>query len=375
MAYSLQGLNNYISSEVSKVYWLNKIYPPEIRKAHTDGDFHIHDLGILSVYCVGWDLEDLLLRGLPGRRRQGGKPARRSTSGAPSGRSSTSSTPCRARRPARRPSRTSTRCSRRSSATTSLDYDGGEAGAAGVRLQHQRARPGWASRRPFTNVTLDLHVPSSYAATSPSSSAAAASDGDLRRVPGRDEPFQPRLPRGDGRGRRQGPGLHLPHPHLQHHAATSTGTTPSWTGSGRVTAKYGIPYFSNFVNSDMSPEDARSMCCRLRLDTAQPVERGRRPLRRQPAHGLDRRGHHQHAAPRATSAEPRRSSSSRLGELMELAKDEPRDQAQGAGEVHRERNALPLHEVLPARRRESASASYWKNHFSTIGLVGMNEAC
>ena len=66
MAYSLQGLNNYISSEVSKIYWLNKIYPPEIRLAHTDGDFHIHDLGILSVYCVGWDLEDLLVQGFLG---------------------------------------------------------------------------------------------------------------------------------------------------------------------------------------------------------------------------------------------------------------------------------------------------------------------
>jgi RimJ/RimL family protein N-acetyltransferase len=66
MGYSLQGLNNYVSSEVSKVYWLNKIYPPEIRLAHTEGDFHIHDLGILSVYCVGWDIEDLLLQGFRG---------------------------------------------------------------------------------------------------------------------------------------------------------------------------------------------------------------------------------------------------------------------------------------------------------------------
>jgi len=66
MSFSLQGLNNYISSEISKVYWLNKIYPPEIRKAHIEGDFHIHDLGVLSVYCVGWDLYDLLLEGFKG---------------------------------------------------------------------------------------------------------------------------------------------------------------------------------------------------------------------------------------------------------------------------------------------------------------------
>lgn len=59
MAYSLQGLNNYISSEISKTYWLNKIYTPEVREAHTCGAVHLHDLGLLSVYCVGWDLRTL----------------------------------------------------------------------------------------------------------------------------------------------------------------------------------------------------------------------------------------------------------------------------------------------------------------------------
>jgi len=66
MDYSLQGLNNYLSSEVSKVYWLNEIYSPEIRKTHSEGDFHIHDLSLLSVYCVGWDLYDLLMQGFKG---------------------------------------------------------------------------------------------------------------------------------------------------------------------------------------------------------------------------------------------------------------------------------------------------------------------
>ncbi|RLC31595.1 MAG: ribonucleoside triphosphate reductase, partial [Deltaproteobacteria bacterium] len=66
MCYSLQGLNNYISSDVTAEYWLNKIYPPEIRQAHTSGDLHIHDLSLLSVYCVGWDLQDLLKQGFKG---------------------------------------------------------------------------------------------------------------------------------------------------------------------------------------------------------------------------------------------------------------------------------------------------------------------
>lgn len=66
MSYSLQGLNNYISSDITSEYWLNSIYPPEIRSAHKNGDIHIHDLSLLSVYCVGWDLQDLLRQGFKG---------------------------------------------------------------------------------------------------------------------------------------------------------------------------------------------------------------------------------------------------------------------------------------------------------------------
>ena len=66
MSYSLQGLNNYISSDITSEYWLNRIYPPEIRDAHKRGDLHVHDLNLLSVYCVGWDLKDLLLNGFKG---------------------------------------------------------------------------------------------------------------------------------------------------------------------------------------------------------------------------------------------------------------------------------------------------------------------
>ncbi|VAW42313.1 Ribonucleotide reductase of class III (anaerobic), large subunit, partial [hydrothermal vent metagenome] len=77
MGYSLQGLNNYISSEVSKTYWLRSIYPREVRQAHEAGDLHIHDLGLLSVYCVGWDLQDLLRQGFCGVQGKAvSKPAR-----------------------------------------------------------------------------------------------------------------------------------------------------------------------------------------------------------------------------------------------------------------------------------------------------------
>ena len=76
MCYSLQGLNNYISSDVTSEYWLNRIYPPEVRDAHKKGEIHIHDLSLLSVYCVGWDLKDLLYKGVHGCR---GKSRKRSS--------------------------------------------------------------------------------------------------------------------------------------------------------------------------------------------------------------------------------------------------------------------------------------------------------
>ena len=66
MSYSLQGLNVYATENIISHYWLNKIYPPEIGDAHTNGDYHIHDLGTLGAYCVGWDLKDILLLGFRG---------------------------------------------------------------------------------------------------------------------------------------------------------------------------------------------------------------------------------------------------------------------------------------------------------------------
>src|SRR6056297_1399464 len=66
MSYSVQGLNNYIASAVSARYWLNKLYPKNIREAHVNGDLHIHDLGLLAPYCCGWDLKDLLIKGFGG---------------------------------------------------------------------------------------------------------------------------------------------------------------------------------------------------------------------------------------------------------------------------------------------------------------------
>ena len=141
MSYSLQGLNNYISSEVTSEYWLNTIYPPEIREAHAEGDFHIHDLNLLSVYCVGWDLQDLLLPGVQGVRGQGGElaaqaPAQRPGADRqlllhPAGRGGRGPGHLQLRHPAGP-----------FIAADRLELHGGQAGPAGVHLQHQHPHPG-----------------------------------------------------------------------------------------------------------------------------------------------------------------------------------------------------------------------------------------
>ena len=114
MGYSLQGLNNYVASEISKVYWLNKIYPKEIKEAQINGDFHIHDLNTLSVYCVGWDLADLLMSGFKGAEGKAESGSCKALQAARWAMLSTSSTRSRARRREPRHSPTSTRCLRHS---------------------------------------------------------------------------------------------------------------------------------------------------------------------------------------------------------------------------------------------------------------------
>jgi anaerobic ribonucleoside-triphosphate reductase len=123
---------------------------------------------------------------------------------------------------------------------------------------------------PFTNITMDLYVPG------PLKDQPVIIGGEKKSptgVPGGDGHLQPGICRSDDRRRRQGPCLHVSHSHLQHYQDfdwDNPNLEPVW----KMTGKYGIPYFSNFVNSDMSPEDARSMCCRLRLDNRELLKRG-----------------------------------------------------------------------------------------------------
>lgn len=368
MTYSLQGLNNYISSEISKVYWLNKIYPPEIRKLHMEGAFHIHDLNILSVYCVGWDLKDLLLegfKGAPGKVES--KPPKhfRSALGQ----------------------------------VVNFFYtlQGEAAGAQAFsnfdtflapfiyydRLNYEQVKQSLQEfifninvptrvgfQTPFTNVTLDLKVPS-FMADQPVVVGGEYQNktyGEFQKeLDMFNRAFLEVLLEGDAKGRV----FTFPIP-TYNITKDFDWDNPILDLLWQVTAKYGIPYFSNFVNSDMSPEDARSMCCRLRLNLKELDRKGGGLFGANPLTGsigvvtinLPRIGY---------LASTEEEFFIKLKELMFFAK-ESLETKRKALEYFTERDLYPYSKFY-LRDIKKRFECYWKNHFSTIGIIGLNEAC
>ena len=368
MGYSLQGLNNYVSSEVSKIYWLNKIYPPEIRLAHTEGDFHIHDLGILSVYCVGWDIEDLLLQGFRGAAgKVESKPAKHLRSalgqivnffytlqGEAAGAQAFSHFDTFLAPFIR---------------ADSLDFDEvKQALQEFVFNINVPTRVGFQT--PFTNITMDLAMPSMFRDKPVIIGGEYGSKtyGDFQEeLAVLNRAFLEVLAEGDAKGRV----FTFPIP-TYNITKDFPWDDPSLDVLWRVTAKYGIPYFSNFVNSDMSPEDTRSMCCRLRLDLRSLEKRGGGLFGANPLTGsigvvtinMPRLGHL--SADEGEFLE-------RLGGLMELARSSLEIKRKML-ERFTDRNLYPYTKFYLRTVRERFG-QYWKNHFSTIGLVGLNEAC
>ena len=368
MAYSLQGLNNYIASEVSKIYWLNKIYPPEIKNLHVNGDFHIHDLGLLSVYCVGWDLKDLLLigfKGAPGKVES--SPAKHFRSilgqivnffytlqGEAAGAQAFSNFD--------------------TLLAPFIRYDNLEYRQVKQAIQefvfnvNVPTRVGFQT--PFTNITMDLLVPSAYA------DHPVIIGGEMQDRTYSD--FQPEMnmlnkaflevmSEGDAKGRV----FTFPIP-TYNITKDFDWENPTIDYLWEATAKYGIPYFSNFVNSDLSPDDARSMCCRLRLDTRKLEARGGGLFGANPLTGSI--GVVTINLPRiAYQADTKESFFQQLTVLMDKAKD--------SLEIKRKiLEKLTGNDLYPytkyyLRNINERFQEYWKNHFSTIGLIGMNEAC
>lgn len=368
MGYSLQGLNNYVSSEVTKSYWLNKIYPEDVRGAHMNRDFHIHDLGLLAVYCVGWDLMDILLSGFKGvQGKIECKPAKHFRSalgqvvnffytlqGEAAGAQALSNFD--------------------TLLAPFIRYDNLSEKDVRQALQeflfnvNVPTRVGFQT--PFTNITLDLKVPEIY------KDQFIVIGGEYKKE--KYEDFQKEMDmlnrnllelmaEGDASGRV----FTFPIPTVnitKDFDWDNKDLDPLW----EVTGKYGIPYFSNFVNSNLNPDDARSMCCRLRIDNTKLKHRGGGLFGANPLTGsigvvtinMPRIGY---------LAKSKDEFYDMLEKQMEIAKKSleiKRDTLEKLTDLD-----LYPYTKFYLRNIKARDKSYWSNHFSTIGLVGMNEAC
>jgi anaerobic ribonucleoside-triphosphate reductase len=366
MAYSWQGLNNYISSTIQANYWLHSIYPKEISDANISKDFHIHDLGMLASYCCGWSLEDLLLKGFAGvKGKISSKPPRHF--GAALG-----------------------QCvnffytlqheAAGAQAFSNFDtylapfirYDKLSYKEVKQKMQEFLFNMNVPTRvgcqTPFTNITMDL-IPSGQLAEQ-----NVIIGGVLQKEKYKDfqkemdminKAFCEVMMEGDANGRLFS--YPIPTYNLtKDFDWDKKEYIPVW----KMTAKYGVPYFSNFINSDMSPDDARSMCCRLRLDNRVLRKRGGGLFGANPLTGsvgvvtinLPRIG---------IEAKNKREFYKILNKKMDLAKKSLIIKRKFI-EKYMDAGLYPYSRFYLADIKKRFG-EYYKNHFNTIGILGMNE--
>ena len=368
MTYSLQGLNQFTVSFVSKNYWLNKIYPKEIRDAAISEDFHIHNLEILACYCMGWDLYDLLIRGF------GGVPGKIES------------------RPPKH-----FRTALGQLVNFFFTVQGESAGAQAVsnfdtllapfirydNLSYPQVKQAMQEflyncmvptrvgfQTPFLNVSLDIKVPEFYKNQPVVIGGQAQKEtyGEFQEEMNLFiRAFYECMMEGDARGRV----FTFPIP------TVSIGKDFDWNNPAldtlwEATAKYGINYFSNFIHSDMKPDDFRSMCCRLRLSNKELLKRGGGLFGSAPLTGsigvctinMPRIGY---------LSKTKKEFFVRLEKLMDLAK-QSLEIKRKALENFIEKGLYPYskHYLDGVKKMRD---NYFGNHFSTIGLLGMNEAC
>jgi len=367
MSYSLQGLNNYLSSTVIAKYWITRIYPPNIADAHFSGDMHIHNLGVLGPYCVGWDVKDLLLSGfggVPGKIES--KPAKHfrtalgqvvnffyTLQGEAAGAQAFSNFD--------------------TYLAPFIRYDRLNQKEVEQALQefffnmNVPTRVGFQT--PFTNVTLDLKIPEFMKDESVVFGGEVTDEtyGDMQaEMDMFNTAYTDIMNQGDSKNRV----FTFPIP-TYNVTKDFCWDSPIAQKIFEVTAKYGVPYFSNFINTDMKPEDVRSMCCRLRIDNRELHKRGGGLFGANPLTGsigvvtlnLPRIGY---------LAKDEDEFFERLETLMEIAKDSLEIKRKGL-ENFTEDGLYPYSRRY-LRNVKEGFGKYWKNHFSTIGLIGMNEA-
>ena len=367
MSYSLQGLNNYLSSTVIAKYWISRIYPQNIADAHFSGDMHIHDLGVLGAYCVGWDVSELLLSGfggVPGKIES--KPAKHfrtalgqvvnffyTLQGEAAGAQAFSNFD------------TYLAPFIRYDKLTQRDVE--QALQEFFFNMNVPTRVGFQT--PFTNLTLDLTVPDFMKDEAVLFNGKVTQDtyGDMTKEM---EMFNLAFAEGMRQGDSKGRVFTFPIP-TYNITKDFNWDSPVAQAIFEVTAKYGVPYFSNFVNSDMKPEDVRSMCCRLRIDNRELRKRGGGFFGANPLTGsigvvtlnIPRIGY---------LSKDEDEFFERLENLMEVAKS--------SLEIKRKvletftDNGLYPYSRRYLRHVKEGYGKYWKNHFSTIGIVGVNEA-
>ena len=368
MSYSIQGLNNYIASEISKNYWLNKIYNEKIKNAHLSGDVHIHDLNIISVYCVGWDLKDLLTEGFKGVRGkiESAPPKHFRTAlgqivnfmytmqGEAAGAQAFSNFDTLLAPFIR---------------YDNLSYEQvKQAMQEFVFNMNVPTRVGFQT--PFTNITMDLTVPSYYAEQPVIIGGEMLEDTYKEFQPEMDmlnKAFFEVMMEGDASGRV----FTFPIP-TYNITKDFDWDNKNLDGLWKMSAKYGIPYFSNFINSDMSPEDARSMCCRLRIDNRELEYRGGGLFGSNPLTGSV--GVVTINLPKiADNVKNKGEFLEKLSQKMEIAKESLEIKRKLLEDLT-DKNLYPYTKFY-LRDIKARYGVYWKNHFSTIGLIGMNEAC
>ncbi|HLM84368.1 MAG TPA: ribonucleoside triphosphate reductase [Candidatus Bathyarchaeia archaeon] len=367
MAYSLQGLNNYISSIVSSKYWLNRVYSKAIRDAHDEGDFHIHDLDKIAAYCCGWDLQDLLRLGFTGvEGKIACKPPKHlrtaigqivnffyTLQGEVAGAEAFSSFD--------------------TLLAPFVRFDGLSFKEVKQCMQefvfnvNVPTRVGFQT--PFTNITMDLVAPKNIAEESviiggvPQKEKYGEFQEEMNMI---NRAFAEVMSEGDANGRV----FTFPIP-TYNITKNFDWNDENLKSIWEMTAKYGIPYFANFINSEMNVEDARSMCCRLRLDNRELYSRGGGLFGANPLTGsigvvtinLPRIGY---------LSKNKKDYFTRLDRMMDLAK-ESLETKRKLIENFIKKGLYPYAKFyldgIYKRRGD-----YWSNHFSTIGIIGMNES-
>lgn len=360
VTYSVGGLILSNSGAITANYWLSEIYDEEIAQAHKNADIHLHDLSMLTGYCAGWSLKQLIREGL------GGIPGR--ITAAPA-------------------KHLSVLCNQMVNFLGIMqnEWAGAQAFSSfdtylapfvkADHLTYQEVKKciesfvfgvnipsRWGTQSPFSNITLDWTVPNDLA-NLPAIVGGVDQDftyGDCKEEMDMvNKAFIETMIEGDADGR----GFQYPIPTYSITSDFDWSETENNRLLFEMTAKYGTPYFSNYINSDMEPSDVRSMCCRLRLDL--------RELRKKSG-GFFGSGESTGSVGVVTINMPRIAYLSENEEEFYTRLDRLMDISARSLHIKREVISRLLEEGLyPYTKRYLGS---FDNHFSTIGLVGMNEA-